>query len=306
MTQPKTPAGTEVLVRLPERFNLATMQGFINDAMSALAMPGATGVAFDLTFLVFIEPEGVTALANAIEYFHSQGKSVFLRGIAKMSPATKYLDDAGFFVRYFGKLVCSDSQARASTMRLEVFKADNYVPYLYSEVMPWIADTAKLSVDSVETIKTNLEELFHNIEFHSGLKNGCSFAEYFARRNRIHLAISDWGLGIPFNVRTLLPDISDADALAKAIEYGFTTKSNVKNRGVGLFHLVNYFAQRNGGEVRIRSGFGALQAVRGPEKPSVTVSTEPWPYPGTLVHLVLRTDRLELLQDDVKPEVFSW
>lgn len=303
---PSTPTGREVVVQLPERFNLATMEGFINDAMRALSGPQASGVVFDFTLLIFIEPEGVAALANAIEYFRSGGKSVFLKGTLKLSGATKYLDDAGFFKRYLGKPAFAESTARSSAMRLEVFRADNYVPYLYREVMPWIAQAAHLAPESIETIKTNLEELFHNIEFHSGLNNGCSIAEHYARRSRIHIAISDWGHGIPFNVCTKVPGLADSKALKKAVEYGFTTKTDVRNRGVGLFHLVRYFAQRNAGEVRIRSGFGLLEAARGAREPEVRVRSENWSYPGTLVHLVLRTDRLERAQDDVKPEEFSW
>ncbi|NVO05243.1 MAG: hypothetical protein HXX19_04535 [Rhodoferax sp.] len=191
-------------------------------------------------------------------------------------------------------------------MPLELFKASAYVPYLYQGLMPWVSNEVKLSTDTLETIKTCLEEVFHNIEYHSGIEFGCTFSQHFPKKNRIHVAISDFGIGIPTRVRSKLPDLQDAQALKEACKEGFTTKSNVKNRGAGLPNLIRYVVQRNSGTVLIHSGRGYLSASRGPDQPNITSRELDWAYPGTLVHVVLRTDTLEKLERDIEPEVFQW
>jgi hypothetical protein len=172
--------------------------------------------------------------------------------------------------------------------------------------MPWISREVNLSTDTLETIKTCLEEVFHNIEYHSGVTTGCTIAQHFPRKNKICIAISDFGIGIPARVRTKLIDIGDAQAIKEACKEGFTTKSNVRNRGAGLPNLIRYVVQRNSGTVLIHSGGGYLSANRGAKDPSITSREVEWTYPGTLVYVVLRTDTLEQLEVDVEPEVFRW
>ena len=112
--------------------------------------------------------------------------------------------------------------------------------FLYFKLMPWIAREVGLKEESLSAIRTSIEEVFHNIRDHSGVGVGCFFAQHYPRKNEIELAISDFGLGFPAQVRTLIPSISDTDALKKASEEGFTTKSNVRNRGAGLTNIMNY------------------------------------------------------------------
>lgn len=282
------------------------MRGFIKSAVSAQQQEGAQRMFFDFGRLTFIEPEGVVVLANTIEHFRQVKVKVFFTNHTVNSDANRYLDDAGFFQHYLKKRVFVGSSVRSTTMPLEIFSATNHVPYLYSRLMPWVSNEVSLSSDTLETIRTCLEEVFHNIEYHSGVQQGCTFAQHFPKKNRICIAISDFGIGIPTRVRTKEPEASDAGALRMAIREGFTTKTNVKNRGAGLPHLIRYVTQRNSGTVLIHSGFGYLSANRGPAEPSVTSRQMEWAYPGTLVHVVLRTDTLEKLETDAEPEDFRW
>lgn len=294
-------------VMLPAYFNLATMRRFIGEAIDAQAEQDVRSMEFDFSKLKFIEPVGVVALSNTIEHFRTKGVKIFFNGHKIRTIANKYLDDAGFFKRYLKRQVFEDSTARSSTVPLVLFKANAYVPYLYQDLMPWIGREVKMSTDTLDTIKTCLEEIFHNIEFHSGVDTGCTFAQFFPKEAIIRIAISDFGVGIPSRVRTKLPDLDDQSCLRKAIEEGFTTKSNVNNRGAGLNNLIRYVTMRNSGTVLIHSGTSNLSAtpsVRGGT--SITSRGDGWVYPGTLVHVVLRTDTLDRLEDDVEKEVFQW
>ena len=151
-----------------------------------------------------------------------------------------------------------------------------------------------------------MEEIFHNVDFHAGIDTGCTFSEHFPKQQRICIAISDWGVGIPRNVRRIENVASDAAALEMAAKEGFTTGEAPRNRGAGLPNLIKYVAQRNAGEVRIYSGYGFLRAIRGTAQPDVHSEPLKWCYPGTLVQVVLRTDTIDRVENDVKPEEFRW
>jgi anti-sigma regulatory factor (Ser/Thr protein kinase) len=171
--------------------------------------------------------------------------------------------------------------------------------------MPWIAARVGLEQDSVAAVKTCFEEIFHNIKDHSGVTIGCAFAQFFEGKEQIHVAISDFGLGIPAVVRGKLPTISDKEALRKACEEGFTTQSNVRNRGAGIPTLMRYVTLRNKGTVFIFSGKAEIAATfeggtkfRAKEAKGI--------YPGTLVSVLLRTDTFEAMATDVEAEEFKW
>jgi anti-anti-sigma regulatory factor/anti-sigma regulatory factor (Ser/Thr protein kinase) len=298
--------GAIVAVALPRYFSLDTMQGFIEAAMKASQIADVSGIAFDLTVLASIEPEGVAALANAIEYFRLQGKAVFLKGLNPLSKATAYLSEAGFLQRYLGRTVACAVKSDAQTIPLELFKAKEYVPYLYTRLMPWLASELRTGNDSLETIRVCLEEIFHNVDFHAKIDTGCTFSEHFPKIARTCIAISDWGVGIPYNVRRVQAVQDDAEALRIAAREGFTTGTGPRNRGAGLPNLIKYVAQRNAGEVRIYSGYGMLIATRGTAQPDIHSTALKWCYPGTIVHVVLRTDTLDRVESDVKPEEFRW
>lgn len=298
--------GGDVTVALPRTFNMNSMRNFIQSAVDKQAETGARTILFDFRHLEFIEPEGVVVLANTIEHFKQAKVRVRFAGHNHAGGAQRYLDDSGFFEHYLGQRLFIGSAPRETTVPFELFPARNYVPYLYGKLMPWIGQSVNLSEDTLSTIRACLEEVFHNIDYHSGVETGCVFAQHFPQKHRICIAISDFGIGIPTRVRTLAKDASDANALRLAVQEGWTTKTNVVNRGVGLSTLLRYITQRNSGTVLIHSGTGYLSATRGPKSSSVTSRHAPWAYPGTLVHVVLRTDTLEQLENDVAPEVFQW
>jgi hypothetical protein len=93
-----------VKVKLPVNFNLTTMRKFISDAVEAQTRSGAKEIYFDFIDLQFIQPEGVVALSNAIEYFRQTRVKVAFANHTKNTEANRYLDDSGFFRQYLKKL----------------------------------------------------------------------------------------------------------------------------------------------------------------------------------------------------------
>lgn len=283
------------------------MYPFIDKAIDEQCDAKCSKVIFDFSNLAWIEPVGVVVLSNLIEYFKKVGVKVSFTGHTVNSQANKFLDDSGFYNQYLKKYIFNDHNQRSTTIPLQLVAQQEATHFLYFKLMPWIGREVGLSDNSLSAIRTSIEEIFHNIRDHSGVGIGCVFAQHYPRKHEIELAISDFGLGIPCQVRTKLPDISDNAALKKASEEGFTTKSNVRNRGAGLTNIMRYITQRNNGTVLISSGKAQLSAVKGNAiEPKITARSVDGFYPGTLVRAKLRTDTLEHVVEDTEIEVFEW
>ena len=296
-------------VELPQTFNADTMQHFLADVVDEQRDAKCSTITFDFGRLAFIEPVGVVVLSNVIEYFRLLKCKVMFTNFQRPSVALKFLDDSAFFMRYLKRNVFPDCAPRITTVPLQLIHSDDAQAYLLMTLMPWIGRSVGLSPGTLATVRVSLEEILHNVRDHSGVKIGCVFAQHFPRKNRIQVAISDFGPGIPAVVRTVLPEINDPAALRMACKEGFTTQSNVQNRGAGLPTLLKYVTQANGGNVLIAAGVGHLSAAPTPgrEQPfKITTRTADGCYPGTLVRVILRTDTLELAAGDAEVEPFAW
>lgn len=298
----------ERAVLLPLIFNAETMLPFLAEVVDEQRDAKCSKVIFDFSRLTFVEPVGVVVLSNVIEYFKTLGCKVSFKNHATETAGTKFLDDSLFFERYLGKRIFGGS-VRSTTMPLRLIHSEQAQAYLLSDVMPWVGQRVGMRPESLDGVRVSLEEVLHNVQDHSGVRIGCTFAQYFPKKNQIQIAISDFGAGIPRVVRTRESSASDSAALRLACQEGFTTKSNVQNRGAGLPTLIKYVTQNNGGNVLIVSARGSLSAVPNPAGPppyKITARATGGGYPGTLVRVTLRTDTLERVASDAEVEPFSW
>lgn len=296
----------EITVELPGSFNAWTMYQFIEQLLSEQRDAKCSKVYFDFSKVTFIEPVGVVVLSNLIEYLKKVGVSVWFKGHKIRTKCTAFLDDSGFFQQYLKGPVFAGSVLRSTTIPLKLIAQTEFTSYLFMKLMPWIGREVGLSEQSLSALRTSLEEIFHNVNDHSGVGIGCTFAQHFPNKNEIQIAVSDFGRGIPHVVRTKLPELTDPEALKKACEEGFTTQSNVRNRGAGLPNLMRYVTQRNNGTVLIASGEGNLSASKGLQGTKLTARHQHGFYPGTLVRVILRTDTLEKTASDAELEPFEW
>lgn len=296
----------EITVELPSKFNAWTMYDFIAQLLSEQRYAKCSKVYLDFTKVTFIEPVGVVVLSNLIEYLKKIGVSVWFKGHSIRTKCTEFLDDSGFFEQYLKKRIFTGSSLRSTTIPLQLIAKKEFTGYLYMRLTPWIGSEVGLSEKSLSALRTSLEEIFHNVSDHSGVGIGCTFAQHYPTKREIQIAVSDFGAGIPNVVRTKLPTISDPDALKKACEEGFSTQSNVQNRGAGLPNLMRYVTQRNDGNVLIASGQANLSAAKGTNGTKLTTRAQSGYYPGTLVRVILRTDTLEKTTSDIELEPFEW
>lgn len=295
---------TDVVV--PSHFNKTGIYTFIESVLDEQGDAKFSSITLDFSALEFIEPGGVVILSNVIEYLRQMKVRVTIRRPARLHGALIYLDDAGFFKRYLSKPLRTSANLRSTTIPLEHVKSERTSEYLHHRLIPWVGQNVGLSADSLDTIRVCLEEIFQNISDHSGKKIGCAFAQHYPNKNEIQIVISDFGIGIPKRVAEKVQGLADQYAILEACKEGFTTKSNVRNRGAGLPNLMRYVTHRNKGTVLLASGRGELSAV--PERQRMKVTPRPARgfYPGTSVTTILRTDTIEAVAQDVEPEEFAW
>ena len=298
-----------VSILLPERFGAGSMYYVIAQATRGMKAQFSERVIIDFSRLKFIEPIGVVILSNLIEYLGRAGISTALAGVNFQStPAVAYLDDSDFFKRYIGRPLREWAKPRDTCLPLTMVSNAQAVGYLHSTLIPWLAESLNTSEESLATVRICLDEVFSNINFHSGVDYGCLHIQHFPQSKEVQIAISDFGVGIPSNVRRVRPELVDSVALALACEEGFTTQSNVKNRGAGLATLIRYLTLKDRGKVWIVSGEANLSAIHdvATKKSKVTSRTVKGFYPGTLVRVTLKQDSIRDLATDVQSEEFSW
>jgi anti-sigma regulatory factor (Ser/Thr protein kinase) len=139
-----------------------------------------------------------------------------------------------------------------------------------------------------------LGELAENVIFHaSSPLGGFAIAQAWKRRREVEVAIVDVGVGIRASL-TQNPDYAhiaeDAMAIETALE-PMVTSTPDRNTGLGL-SLTRYLLRRNGGNLMVRSGRGAVYA--GSQERSETTEIA---FPGTIVSLTAKTDHPLDLQE---------
>lgn len=290
-------------IKLPFQFNRKTMYDVIDEILTSDLEVKHSRVALDFSRVRFIDPTAITVLSNLIEFLTKNRVKIDYLNYGVKSDGNKFLDDCGFFKRYIGKQVFSGAALRQSTLPLELIQHSRSFEWIHHKFSPWIEAKVGRTDESFTQIKTCLGEVFNNIRDHSGENVGSIFAQYYPNKKLVMLSISDFGRGIPTNVRKKHVEYTDEQCIMKATEQGFTTKSTPVNQGVGLYVLTNNVVQHNGGVIWINSLKGSAKCISSASGVKIIPYKEPISYPGTLLELTFNTDRLGLLG---AKEEFEW
>ena len=173
--------------------------------------------------------------------------------------------------------------------------------------LPWIKREIGYEKKlKLEMIKVCLMEIFNNIRDNSGENIGCLFAQHFPNRGIVNIAISDFGVGIQFNVRKMNPSMKDSEAIKLAAQEGFSTKTNPQNRGAGLDILIKNTISHQSDKISIFSNYGILHVYKSKDGEYIIfkpVKNTLFFYPGTLLNIEVQTD---LFIGDEEEEDFQW
>jgi hypothetical protein len=294
-------------VYLPDQFDISTMYGFINDVIDDNYLPRSNSINLDFTKLQFIRPSGVTILSNIVQWLLSKRVKVGFILPEKYDyqhNPVKFLDDSEFFNIFLKKKLLTRSHHRETTIPLKLVQYDESYSWIENNLIFWLMQRLSLNKGALSNIKVCFAEIFNNIKDHSQYNIGCVFGQHFPTEHNVQIAISDFGVGIPHNVKKILPNLDDSKALVKATEEGFSTKSNIRNAGAGLDVLIHNVALQNRGTLLIYSNCGAIQCNYDNGNIAKTMLHVQGYYPGTLIYVNLRTDTF--IQDDDDSEEFEW
>jgi len=153
----------------------------------------------------------------------------------------------------------------------------------------WVRVTSRLR----DAIVGRVWEIYDNAFLHSESSIGVfSCGQFFWRMGLLKLAVVDFGVGIPANLRRHLKahpfveQLTSAQCLRWAFQQGSTTKPDTTRRGNGLV-LLKEFVNVNHGRLEIYSQNGYALIEGGKEK----FSNRRRFFEGTLVNITLRCDK---------------
>lgn len=300
-----------MVIHLPARLDRISAYDLLSRIANSDGRLKDRSFDFDFKYLQFVEPSGVTFLSNLLEWLeiHRIEWSLIVpeekRLNYKRECPIHYLGDSQFFARYAPDLHLSRWSARNTTMPLQIVACEGSCDWLNNTFSNWLGTLLGHSPEVFENVRMCLAELFNNINDHAGQKLGCIYSQYYPNLDVVNISLSDFGTGIPNTVRTKYPALDDSEAILRATDEGFTTKSRPANRGAGLHNLLRTAVVHFSGKVYIHSGMGILECSCKNNDLGRTPSISKGYYPGTLIELVLSTRRIsEDIQQNA--EVFSW
>ena len=292
---------------LPRYFNVNSIGDFIRPILKIKDTQLPEEVTIDFSIVIFIDPVGVTVLSNILEYLKKRRINFKFSNYKNNSEPIRFLDDSLFFLEYVGNKIHSSSTVRSTTLQLKKIEMEESYQWIETLFLPWIKREIGYEKKlKLEMIKVCLMEIFNNIRDHSGENIGCLFAQHFPNRGIVNIGISDFGVGIPFNVRKMNPSMKDSEAIKLAAQEGFSTKTNPQNRGAGLDILIKNTISHQSDKISIFSNYGILHVYKSKDGEDIIfkpVKNTLFFYPGTLLNIEVQTD---LFIGDEEEEDFQW
>lgn len=304
--------GKAIWVDLPPTFSEHTMYDIIGQLLDPAPHCKHGLVVLDFRRLARIRVGGVAVLCNLIQATDHAGGLVSLENI-QSCPAAKYLENAGFSAVY-GNAPTEPRITGIDFSPLQKVEYSRSLSYITSRLIPWMAWVLKQPEAALATIQGCLSEIFNNIIDHSSVEFGCCCAEYDRQKKTVTICISDFGVGIPHNVKEYTAQSGpskirrDVDAITWACQEGYTTRTTPKNMGVGLYYLLSQVCGKDQGTVSIHSGRGVLTGLHNrSSKTGIKLERSELNdgfYPGTLFYIKINVDQFK--PDHISEEEFSW
>ncbi|MGY3718641.1 ATP-binding protein [Sutcliffiella cohnii] len=274
-------------IDLPRRLNRETMYVLLQKVITKDREPVADELVFNFnTLSIWIEPCGVTILSNLIHWLENRRVKVgIIPGEVnpmKDSP-NKFLDDSKFFEEHIGEKLTESAQVCSTTLPLRQVNAENPTGWIFNEFIPWLSRQLGVPAKRLDTIRVYMEEILNYIRDHADKLTGCIFAQYIPANHEVLISISDFGVGIPYNVQKKHPSLTENEAIRKAVERGFSTQSRPHNRGFGLDNLIHNVVLNGKGSVHIHSLNGILSCSFGDNEIKYKSKNALGHYPGTLI-----------------------
>lgn len=261
-------------------------------------------VEFDFSVVDFALPSGIVFLSNLSRYLLRQNCTVVYSEMNNENRCIRFLDDSLFFEQHMGKKLCQTCHPRNTTRPLMEIRHTDSHNWIRADLIPWLSESADVPQDNLSELATCIGELFNNINDHTEFDVGSIFAQWFPKKKKVVISIADFGNGIPSTVARKVQSLSDSEAIEKAFEDGFTTQSTPRNRGAGLFILVQNVVGILNGELTVHSGNGSVIFRKGSNSLMSVPYTRDGFCPGTLINLEFSTNQIEVIEKETGG--FEW
>ncbi|MCD3218530.1 hypothetical protein GP484_01525 [Mammaliicoccus sciuri] len=265
---------------------------------------------FDLDFsqIKYISPSAVGLLDNLIGWLENQGVTINVEAVTfnkeKMCPIS-FLRDAGFFEKY---LENAEEEYRIVESKyilpINTLKSSNYEEWS-NKFSLWISSILEVEVSEVASITAAVKDILNNVSDHANIDTCGIFGQYILSKKQFYISISDFGVGIPYNVKHYLNNnFDDLESLKWAMVEGNSTRSTPKNRGAGLHFLLSNIVQNNCGTLRIFSNRAKIICKSSESGIQLEGIENKISHPGTLI--LIKLDKHQLMNNLDEKEEFTW
>ena len=240
-----------------------------------------------------IEPVHLVTLACLIQYLMDKGNRVFMSGSNKALYEYIYTDlDFSAYWRG-GK---NHVNANTSNNIFNLWRIVDSEKDLYAKNVEQYFNKNFFENKDLSAINVCLVEAFYNVFDHAHAnKNAFSLLRYDADKNKLLVAIADFGIGIVNSVRNFNKGITDdIQAIEWALQDHSTVKSTTHNKGLGMGNILSIASS-----ARIFSGNALIRRFADLQE-SFSINFK---FPGTLIYLDIDLDSFE---DTEILDSFNW
>lgn len=296
-------------IKLPRQLNKNSIRDVIISFRNYVdSCVTGSEITIDMRGITFIEPAGVIALSNIIQWAR-KNKNVHVNFIIDTSSkdsrnikAMEYLSDCSFFANFDQADIFKVPRLRQTTLELKEVGTTKIDQWKQSDLMTWLQSRTG-RINEFSSICVAIDEIFNNISDHSQEHIGSIFGQHYPNRDRIIIAVSDFGIGIPASIKRKFElDLPDNKLIEHALEEGISSQSVPQNRGAGLSNIMKTLTRNNIGEVTIVSNCGKVVIIDNKVVESTSFEES---YPGTFFELIIDVSN-EHLYDLEEEEEFEW
>lgn len=251
----------------------------------------ANEINFSFENTSWFEANLSAVLGAIIELLEDEGKSI---SISSISPIIRNVLIRNGFLGRFGDV--SNSIANQTIVSYKKFNpaADEaFMDYIKTELLSK-PDFPKHSPRLGKKINESIFELYENARTHGRCKQIHTCGQYYPNKTPklLDITIVDMGKTIKANVNDFLnQNLSGAEAIEWALEYGNTTKTGNISGGLGL-DIIQEFIKLNNGKIQIISSDGYWEFRRGKTKKMLFKDS----FPGTIANLEFNLDDRSVYQ----------
>ncbi len=254
-------------------------------------------IVIDFNQVGFLNTDDFVVLACLIEtFYHENCKVLFIGGTDKFNAHLDNIRFKEYWKEGFDRESFTISRNRSTLCLWKICKSRIYS---YSQHANDYYRNTFIKGKDLLPLSSNLDEVFNNIFDHSQAEISYIITQYFPQKKKLSFSICDFGIGIPSSINNYRKKnnqkpIEDYDALRTSLELGFSIKSSPRNRGMGLYNIIELTDSSNGSLTMISNNGVLHKEANG----MIQMGNSGFNFKGTLIKVVVDTETFEQLDEE--------